>query len=473
MVDLTVTQWEEIYARLDEICGEEVQLEDGIKKLQELNAAIPAGKMKYCCWGSNTGLKKRRQARITGTDFFVKKGHTAVINGKVLLSPSQKMPNWFNSPIPYAVKQHIIGESGELIEREVEATGTVRTALYKGNTVVIGPDVKTKDMEGMCVVKTPQNLEYYGFIEWQGKVYTPGLSSYHGSSRLHRNEEASEARFKFGVEIEKVYEQGRRSLSHKYINKRLRWAAESDSSLGSSGYEMVSPIYDMENLDVFKEDLEVLRRWVDKKPHTTKAGGHINVSVSDYGQSNNGKQLLKSILGFVPMLYAMYPKRAENGYSEAVKMDRMMGSPSKRAFYPKDNRLEIRIFPEVESVEDMIQRVELVKLLITHATKQVEVAITYLMDANHDLCKHIVSMGFDPKSICEKILEWDFKLEGTRYVKKTHDDMKALGLKILSRVKLSPQAKGALKRKLIKQLAEYGSEDQDDLVINFVNTVAG
>lgn len=169
-----------------------------------------------------------------------------------------------------------------------------------------------------------------------------------------------------GLEVEKVD----CALKHKGDAWRLleetSWSKEEDGSLGSDGYELVSPIVPLFNYEKIKEALSPVREWVDGDSNGD-CGGHI--TLSKRGVST--EDFLESMKQYAPVLYALYPKRLDNRFCRAKQWGKYFQYPEKyQAFFPKDGRtdvggrVEIRLFARVRDEKNLLWRVELLQLCV-------------------------------------------------------------------------------------------------------------
>ncbi len=340
------------------------------------------------------------------------------------------------------------------------------TVQYLGKDIEIVQTKQAKiiDSDGGNKLDTPKNRKHYGYFSWKGKAYKPELRGYHsGSGRQYANDNVRLADMRVGVEIEKEFKKGRDSLSSKYLSDRWGWVAETDSSLDSqTGYELVSPMYDLEKLSPMFKDLDQLQEWIDKKPISSRAGGHINVScrkLANRGEDYHGKTILKKISGFICMLYAMYPDRAKNGYSEAKTLESYINSPSKKAFFPKGDRLEIRIFPEVSNVAELKLRLKLCRYMLKQSTTRTDVVIARMFNPKTQLHKLLKEMGYDVTELANHTMKFSADLESERFSVSTHAKLKGLGVSILTPIKRSSKEQSLVLKKVQQLLEDSGLSD--------------
>lgn len=185
-----------------------------------------------------------------------------------------------------------------------------------------------------------------------------GLKDYHNSN--YENLTTQETKFSIGFEIEKEDEHIRNG-GFEHI-RNFGYDAERDGSLDSdSGFEIVSPIFDLEKLEQIKESLNSVKRFINAE-YSKNCGGHINLK--EYGKTN--EQLFNKFKPFLPLIYSLYYGRINNSYCKA-KNSEQLNEDSERyqAFNFKSNQiLEIRIFSAVNNVETLLNRIELIRFIL-------------------------------------------------------------------------------------------------------------
>lgn len=170
----------------------------------------------------------------------------------------------------------------------------------------------------------------------------------------------------FGVEVEKEDGEIRDWDEYTPVYEKTGWAKERDGSLcDSTGFEAVSPIYDLLDLTAFNKDMEhpMVKRLVDADYNCDTCGGHFTVSM----KGRSSKELLNGLRGLIPLLYALYPERSSQSYCNPNYITALTESPTKySSVYTKNDKLlEFRYFPAVESVADLKWRVRLMQLAFT------------------------------------------------------------------------------------------------------------
>jgi hypothetical protein len=208
-----------------------------------------------------------------------------------------------------------------------------------------------------------------------------GLKNYHKSKIDNK---AQNAKIKIGFEVEKED-----SNFSDFSNIRaIGWDAERDGSLNSNGFELVSAIYNLEDLTQLKEDSNQITEFL-KADYSRNCGGHINVSIQ--GKSN--KEVFNLIRGFVPLIYAMYYGRLDNRFAMAKKINDLGNWNRYDAFnMTKENGiLEFRIFSAVRTREQLIWRAEFIALLFKHHRKG-SASVLKMLFTDSPIKKHLLKI---------------------------------------------------------------------------------
>jgi hypothetical protein len=203
-------------------------------------------------------------------------------------------------------------------------------------------------------------------------------------------DKSDNAVIKFGIEVEKEDQDALTSIRSQELMDATGWAKESDGSLNSKGYELVSPTYDLMNLRAFKESLSNrdIARHVNAD-YSDRCGGHITVSHGEYTPN----ELFEGMTGFFPLIYGLYPKRTQQDYCKAKSKRTMGNDPDKRSsFFIKHGMLECRIFPAFRDVDNAIWRIELMQLVVNNLNMSENEVLKMLVNKNSKLHKHIMLM---------------------------------------------------------------------------------
>ena len=208
------------------------------------------------------------------------------------------------------------------------------------------------------LVKKDDECEIYG---------TSNIVSYHYSG-WHPEIEKQFLKFmdktpnawNFGFEAEKMDSDYAETGNAIKLAHTTGYKKEYDGSLGSDGFELISPILPLFNQQVIDESIvpvaDLLSANTDEK-----CGGHINLS----NNSITSRDILKGIKGSVPLLYSLYDKRMNNRYCQAKKFGTYLRNPSKySALYIKNpSVLEIRLFPAIKNKKVLQNRIELLRII--------------------------------------------------------------------------------------------------------------
>lgn len=219
------------------------------------------------------------------------------------------------------------------------------------------------------------------------------ILDYH--SGFGRGDESRGSRFKVGLEVEKEDAEKKLSISNGMLIAQTGWVAEKDSSLGENGFELVSPIYPL-NIAIIESKLNALGDLMNAKT-TSHCGGHIHVSDTERVPC----EILRDIRGYLPLLYGMYPKRANNEYCEAKEMGEYLKEGHRQAINIGRDTLEFRIFPAVRNINQLLFRLKIVKYMLENPEEDVSKVGEKLLDKSGELYD-ILSERISEKRIVSK-----------------------------------------------------------------------
>ena len=197
-----------------------------------------------------------------------------------------------------------------------------------------------------------------------------------------------ETLYTIGFEVEK---EDRQILSQYSVSDlTMGWAREHDGSLNDeTGYELVSPIYDLfgDKLDSDMADT-TLRRHINADS-TTACGGHIN-----FGKRGmTGAELLKESAAFLPLFLALYRKRVTGRWSKMkVGIDRYDGGDRYVAFNVQHKYIEFRLISRVHDVDTLLWRRDLFRIMANNGGKSVAQVQRMMLDRRNVLHKHLRKM---------------------------------------------------------------------------------
>ena len=232
----------------------------------------------------------------------------------------------------------------------------------------------------------PETLASFNIALQEDGTYTMP-----NSFQYSRTNVQGDCQIGLGFEVEKEDSDVKDSYSYEdsELLERTGWSFEEDSSLDHDyGFEAVSPVYGM-YLDkpVYEqthltEALNEVRDIIDAD-YGSSCGGHINVSFNGM----NHKQLVNSIRGYMPLLYALYPNR-DNSYAEFNTFN-YYGNNKFYAIHIKNYAAEFRIFPAVENVENLLWRCELLRLMIKNDGNNSQKVLAMLANKSSELYIHL------------------------------------------------------------------------------------
>jgi hypothetical protein len=166
--------------------------------------------------------------------------------------------------------------------------------------------------------------------------------------------------FIVGIEVEKVDSRLQRDSLAFEIFQNTGWRKESDGSLNSGGYELVSPKLPLLDMSRIVKACEPVKKYINGSSDSS-CGGHINLS----RKGVESRELLKGMKGFVPIIYALYENRLTNRYCQAKKWTHYFNYRDKySAFYLKNEDIvEIRLFSRITNYTTLQWRVKLLQVL--------------------------------------------------------------------------------------------------------------
>lgn len=284
-------------------------------------------------------------------------------------------------------------KASEIIEEFGETFAGFDSVSYDGKTYI---NRACAVANGYTSIHCPHcNSEVSGDHDMQAceeRNFRPSYLSYHSyTTQVKDMGLKMKDTFRIGVEIEKESMAGAK-VKWEAIHNEFGWRKERDGSLNDRiGYELVSPIYSLFS-DACIQDVQAMEdKWngLINSDATEKTGGHIHFSRI----YTKGKDLYKMIEGYIPMLYAIYPKRAKIMYSEARNIRTQMEYPKKySAIQVLDDRIEIRIFSGVDKVKTLDWRIKLLRIFANNPTDNPIEVVNMMLDTQSDLHKHMLAI---------------------------------------------------------------------------------
>lgn len=224
-----------------------------------------------------------------------------------------------------------------------------------------------------------QHPEFYG----DTKIFR--YHSNHNEKYLPKFIQGDEE-WKFGVEVEKVDDNLRNEGLAYEILQETGWKKEEDGSLGSSGYELISPVLPLFNWDTINKAVNPVINFIDGKVNE-KCGGHMTISRRGWDTDT----LMDALKPIAPILYALYPKRCTNHFCQAKLWRRYSTNGDKySAFRPKNGGLvEIRLFGRIKNVPTLYWRIELMQILMADAGNNLNQFCLKFSSQESRLYKHV------------------------------------------------------------------------------------
>jgi len=211
----------------------------------------------------------------------------------------------------------------------------------------------------------------------------------HGYHNGPRNYYQGDAKFRFGVEVEKEDSSPIEDYELSDVDD-TGWSRERDGSLDSEiGYELVSPVYNLFS-DRFDNDISksILKDHINAD-YSSSCGGHMGFSIAN----KSGAQVFDLYSGFFPLLFSMYRKRLRGSWS-AVRNNKTLkrGSHRYSAVNVQREYVEFRIFSAVKNVTNLLWRRDLLRIMAKNPKKGVMWWISQAMNPNSALHNHLLKV---------------------------------------------------------------------------------
>lgn len=254
-----------------------------------------------------------------------------------------------------------------------------------------------------CKTSAETNGVEFPYVDPNGTYYN-NLRPYHQNAGgfVERAKLFWEQVFQFGFECEKV---DNIALGGAQTQKLydMGYRLEADSSLGSNaGYELISPVYNLHYLKAFLADMvrPELKRMIDGD-FTERCGGHMTLSA----KGMTSREVFEGVIGFLPLIYALYPNRAANSYCVAKDKAILATNPDKySSIYVRNSYIEFRIFPAIKSTKNLYWRVRLLRVMIENFGASEKQVIEMMLDKKstlHKLLREIYTL----KAIAAKAIK--------------------------------------------------------------------
>ena len=207
---------------------------------------------------------------------------------------------------------------------------------------------------------------------------------YHSGFRRNRLSENTVWTIGFEVEKEDDYPVDAHDL---YAVDETGWCREEDGSLNDDGFELVSPVYDLfqNRMDNDIAESRILRDHINAE-YSSNCGGHIN-----FGKRGiTGNELFDEIQAFVPLFITIWRHRLGNHYSQMKrKPDDYKRAGKYSAIHVKGSYLEIRVPPAVKSVNNLLWRRDLIRIVASNCKAKPLQVITMILSPKTALGQHL------------------------------------------------------------------------------------
>lgn len=203
-----------------------------------------------------------------------------------------------------------------------------------------------------------------------------------------------------GFEIEKEDEVALVTHCANELYQSTGWAKERDGSLDDdTGYELVSPIYDLMS-DKLDNDITGDKRLESliNADYSRRCGGHIHVGHGSY----SGRTLFDKVSPWVPLLYSLYVGRIGRDYCAVKKNDEIkQGNDKYQAVRIFDDHIEFRIISAVPDTGTLLWRRDLMRIIMTNLEYSPMKIVGELLDEKSKLYEHL-RKNYTPAKIAVK-----------------------------------------------------------------------
>lgn len=201
------------------------------------------------------------------------------------------------------------------------------------------------------------------------------LDGYHSrNSEYLELDDTYDTPYKIGFEAEKEDFDIKTIISLYQFNKTtdFMWRKERDSSLSDhEGFELISPFMklDTDRIISYINGNSTLVEHINASANK-KCGGHVHLS----HRNLSGSELYDTISGYFPIILAMYRGRIRNSHSAAGSKDDMKRG-GRMAINVKSDRIEIRVFSAIKSVDQLKFRLKLLQFICSKPTEDFKTAV--------------------------------------------------------------------------------------------------
>lgn len=216
---------------------------------------------------------------------------------------------------------------------------------------------------------------------------TERCHSYHSGYRPMLTTE--DTKFTVGFEVEKEDEQVLDNWDLDDVDD-TKWSREEDGSLdGFSGFELVSPTYDLMTDDLDNAvATDILSAHINAK-YSDNCGGHINFGIKGL----DGQEVYDKVKGFVPVLLSLYQSRLRSRWCPAKKS---YNDSKYSAVVIKGSYIEFRAPSAVISVTNLLWRRDLLRIMASNLDKGTLFFIREMLTPTSALHKHLLKVVSAP-----------------------------------------------------------------------------
>lgn len=246
--------------------------------------------------------------------------------------------------------------------------------------------------EDACDFYHVDDIGNYVFEHSDGCYYTEEerterCHSYHSGYRPMLT--TDDTKFTIGFEVEKEDEEVLDNWDLDNVDD-TKWSREEDGSLDSnSGFELVSPTYDLMTDDLDTDvATDILSAHINAK-FSDNCGGHINFGIKGL----DGQETYDKVKGFVPVLLSLYQARLRSRWCPAKKS---YNDSKYSAVVIKGSYIEFRAPSAVISVTNLLWRRDLLRIMASNLDKGTLFFIREMLTPTSALHKHLLKVVSAP-----------------------------------------------------------------------------
>lgn len=218
-------------------------------------------------------------------------------------------------------------------------------------------------------------------------------------------------RFFIGFEIEKEDKDVKESILIDDFKRELPlWRKEKDGSLDDeSGYELISPTYEL-NIKDIKKDIkksETLLNHINADK-SKSCGGHINISE----EGLTGEELFNNLKGYTPLFHALYYGRVDKNYSKGKSNEKLLSDNEKyQSIKIHGNRVEYRIISAVPDFDTLMWRAKLMEFILNNQTSCTKEAFFKLNTSLLPLIKKVYKTTDKVNALIDRVIKYTLQFE--------------------------------------------------------------